>query len=316
MEVTLRGGVRHTGRMSTPPAAHEDAITRAVRAHLVDITSPVVAHGLRSGMIRRREGRVLSGAAAAIARATGVPQGLLRALFALTALLGFGVPMYLLITVLTPTERTVESALEDDRAGRTVPRSGLGVTDLLLHLLVGLTAVGAVLWMVLLVRELLLPALSVTAVAGILLMMVVIAAERARNARLVFLISETARRAGMVSAREVCEAVERQRRLAPRAWAGERDWSREDASARPDVDRPADPGADRSPEADVDRPAEADVDRPAELGADYPAATGGQPAPARRTLDGIGVDPAITGEPREEQHTQGAAQDEPPRAAQ
>lgn len=265
--------------MTTPPGAHEDAVTEAVRAHLVDITSPVVAHGLRSGMIRRREGRILTGAASTVARATGVPQTLLRMLFALSALLGIGVPMYLLVTLMTPTERTVESALQEDRRGRTEPRSRLSVADLLLHLLIGLSAVGAVLWMLLLVRELLLPALSVAAVCLILVTLVCIAAERARNARLVFLISETARRAGIVSAEEVREAVERQRRLAPLAWAGADDWDRANRAG-------ADAGRDDRSAAE------------------------------RRTLDGIGIDPAITGEPREEQPTRSAAPSGPPSSAQ
>lgn len=203
-------------------------------------TAADAAH--RRGVLRSDQGRILTGACAAIGRSLGVGPRLVRIFTVCLTMLGPGPFLYCVAALLLPRvarPRTLGPVAKRDASvpqpGRAAPASSgtpsieyplramargdvRGSEVLALLLLVPTLVVG--LWwsavIALGVTHIALLLAVLTAVVGILLMTAALHAARARQ---VLLLSVLAREAGLADAEELADVLTEAQRRAPHAWA-------------------------------------------------------------------------------------------------
>lgn len=217
----------------------DDLLEQTVRSTLTARSSSTAAdRARRSALLREDERRWAAGVCAALARALGVPVRLTRVTALVLALLGIGVPMYLLAMLLVPrtarprtapaTADAAQEAVTGERErpgddGVEVPLVAMttgkvrradvaALLALLPAALIGLWWIVAVL-----ARAAALTAVLL-ALAMLLLGLLGIAARRAGQARRAMILALLARRADLADDQSLEDFLLEQHRRAPWAW--------------------------------------------------------------------------------------------------
>lgn len=217
----------------------DDLLEQTVRSTLTAPSSSTAAdRARRSALLRENERRSVAGVCAAVARALGAPVRLTRVTAFVLALLGIGVPTYLLAMLLVPrttrpgmapaTAEAAEAAGTGDRARSgddsvEVPLVAMAtgkvrradVAALLALLPAGLIGLW---WIVAVLAQAAALTAVLLALAIILLGLLSLAARRAGQARRALVLALLARRADLADEQTLEVFLLEQHRRAPWAW--------------------------------------------------------------------------------------------------
>lgn len=213
--------------LSAPPdpsAAHDgaDAEDLALRARMRGhATRDPRGDAARTGLLRRGGRGQIAGVCAALAEAGGLPERLVRIVAIGLMLLGIGLPFYVILALVLPRELPSEGQhpAEVDRPILAIRRLRPQRGDLVLLLAVIPAAVIAVIWTSFMATTSPSPLILLIPLVLAGLMVLALAAARARRARTAYLFAQLGHRAGIVDAEELAGTIAELRREAPRAWA-------------------------------------------------------------------------------------------------
>lgn len=206
---------------AAPPLSDAELYRAVARVPSAD--APRTA-ALRAGVLRRPGEGHIAGVCAALATGGGLPPRLVR----LTAIgllaLGIGLPLYLLLALLLPRERTdgPDGTSRIDVPLRSLARLDPGRGDVLIVLAVIPAAVAGYFWLAFVSFQEPAPLRLLFPIVAVAVAVLVWGAVRARRARSAYLFAELGRRAGVLDDGELARTVAELRRYAPRAWSNER----------------------------------------------------------------------------------------------
>ncbi|MCW1804915.1 PspC domain-containing protein [Brachybacterium squillarum] len=207
--------------MTSPDGAPDGAhLDQALRAALAPHAGRTAADRVgRGAPLREGADGMVAGVCAALARAAGVPVRVVRVAMALLALLGPGIPLYLLGLLLVPrtTDRRAAPGGVEMPLGALLGGAARGVDVVAAVLVLPAVVLGA--WWLLVLGLYFPGTLAVLgAVVLVLSLLMVLAARRAAEARRTLVLATLARRAGVADDAALEELLLEQRRRAPWAW--------------------------------------------------------------------------------------------------
>ena len=213
---------------STTQTPGGDPLEQAMRAALDPAAGRTAADGVgRGGPLREDGTGIVAGVCAALARATGTPVRLVRLTAVLLALLGPGIPLYLLgmLLIARRTDRAEAPGGVETPLRALIGGAVRGVDVLALVLLLPALPL-SLLWLLLLAVDHRGVLAALGSVALVLLLLLGLAARRAVLARRALVLAALARRAGIIEDAQLGQFLLEQRRRAPWAWQqlGRGEW--------------------------------------------------------------------------------------------
>lgn len=213
---------------STNHAPDGDPLEQAMRAALSPSAGRTAADRVGRGAPLREDGAgIVAGVCAALARAAGTPVRLVRLAAVLLALLGPGIPLYLLgmLLIARRTDRAEAPGGVETPLRALIGGAVRGVDVLALVLLLPALPL-SLLWLLLLAADHRGVLAALGSVALVLLALLGLAARRAALARRALVLAALARRTGIVEDTQLGRFLLEQRRRAPWAWQqlGKGEW--------------------------------------------------------------------------------------------